>query len=75
MTYRFKRNFVYLSLGYFIGGCLVLILSGCSLPDRLPEPYEKRTAQADPFQSDWDRQRQVNADWWNCTRMHRVDEC
>lgn len=62
-------------LAAFALTCIIGILSGCSLPDRLPEPYEKRTAQADPFETDWDRQRQVNAEWWNCTRMLRVDEC
>lgn len=71
---RFARNALWFAIGLYIAVSLGL-LTGCSLPLRKPEPYEQRTAKADQAQSDWDRQKRANADWWNCTRNHRVDEC
>lgn len=68
------RNLAFF-LGAFFLVCAYGLLTACTLPNRLPEPYEQRTAKVERAQSDWDRQKRANADWWNCTRNHRVDEC
>jgi hypothetical protein len=72
------RNAAYF-LSAFLFVIVVGLLTGCALPDRQPQPYEKRVAIAHPldsdFEQDWAAKKRENALWWNCTRLNRVDEC
>jgi hypothetical protein len=75
------RNLAYFLVG-FIVICLIGLSTGCSMPLRKPEPYEKRQQHAQRDKTEWEQiedyvaaKKRDSAVWWNCTRRNPVDEC
>jgi hypothetical protein len=72
------------NLAWFLGSfsfvCVAcILLYGCAVPPRAPEPYEKRLS-ASERQELHDKQGRASFHWWGdtwwqCTYQRRVDEC
>ena len=75
------RNLVYF-LAAFLVVCLIGLTTGCSMPLRKPEPYEKRQQHAQRDKTEWEevearvaQKKHESAIWWNCTRRNPLDDC